>query len=577
VDKHGPDSECERKRGVSGVTDESIGPLARPKAKHSLANSCATFHTPSPPLAESPPYARQPTRQETRGMRRALRRWICRPLRAFVAIVVAAMGLYILMSAYAASSGSHLSNLDLVKRETTVTLSVRPLLVTKETHTGSVTTETQAENKYPRDVNGNVTVTDTQHGDSENDVFMDLFVEPENRSSFHLTIGLATVGRPGGQYYFSTIASLLDRSTYTQQEEMTIVTMLADRNQSYNDITLHSIQSKFHEELRTGLLLVIDRPDTDFLFRTPPSKRTYGDSTERVQWRSKQNLDYAALMEFSANLSRYYLQVEDDVVAAPYYVTKISQFINEANAKTNLTWARLDVSPNGFIGKIFKNGDLHKLVSVLRTFYLEQPCDFLVNYFHALMLQKKVYLRKGKLFFHQGKHSSLGNVTRGVDKVPGSAGDGVVKQTKEHINPPAEVVTSMTLYADHAVEYAYNLQSTRFFWAQDIAEGDFVTVIFTAPQRVKEVVVETGFTSKNSRDSAKNGRVEVGEKGEIPGQFDDVTPDHPVCTETHVVGELTDGRFQGPVTFSGDVKCLSVVVTKKQKEWLVIREIAVYV
>jgi alpha-1,3-mannosylglycoprotein beta-1,4-N-acetylglucosaminyltransferase A/B len=61
--------------------------------------------------------------------------------------------------------------------------------------------------------------------------------------------------------------------------------------------------------LSEGLLLVIRAPDTEFLFETDHLKRTYNDSLQRVRWRSKQNLDYAALMEFSAQLSQYYLQV----------------------------------------------------------------------------------------------------------------------------------------------------------------------------------------------------------------------------------------------------------------------------
>ena len=149
------------------------------------------------------------------------------------------------------------------------------------------------------------------------------------------------------------------------------------------------LQRKHSEELQMGLLLVIRMPKTDFLFQDKSVKRTYNDSLMRVQWRSKQNLDYAALIEFCANLSTYYLHLEDDVIAADAYLRHIRDFIS-ANALK--TWAMLEVCPHGFIGKLFKTKDLPKLVMILRAFYLEQPCDFLIKpYFINLMTQAKAH------------------------------------------------------------------------------------------------------------------------------------------------------------------------------------------
>ena len=54
---------------------------------------------------------------------------------------------------------------------------------------------------------------------------------------------------------------------------------------------------------------MICAPNTDYIFNTLDLKRTFKDSLDRVRWRSKQNLDYAAVMEFSIPLSTHYLQV----------------------------------------------------------------------------------------------------------------------------------------------------------------------------------------------------------------------------------------------------------------------------
>ena len=68
-------------------------------------------------------------------------------------------------------------------------------------------------------------------------------------------------------------------------------------------------QEKYDQQLREGLLLLVSAPNTEHLFLDDNLKLTFNDSLQRVRWRSKQNLDYAALMEFSTSLSTYYLQV----------------------------------------------------------------------------------------------------------------------------------------------------------------------------------------------------------------------------------------------------------------------------
>ena len=241
-------------------------------------------------------------------------------------------------------------------------------------------------------------------------------------------------------------------------------------------------------------------PKTDFLFQDKSVKRTYNDSLMRVQWRSKQNLDYAALIEFCANLSTYYLHLEDDVVAADAYLRHIRDFIS-ANARK--TWAMLEVCPHGFIGKLFKTKDLPKLVMILRAFYLEQPCDFLIKpYFINLMTQAKPIVRRPPLFFHKGRFSSLKNVTRKVDREPSTAGQSgaltVMKVTRIHRNPPATVFTSMSVYSTNVADNAYEPQSTTFFWAKDVREGQYVSIVFDTPQRLSKLVVETGFSVKVS-------------------------------------------------------------------------------
>ena len=49
-----------------------------------------------------------------------------------------------------------------------------------------------------------------------------------------------------------------------------------------------------------------------------------------------------------------------------------------------------------------------------------------------------------------------------------------------------------------------------------------------------------------------------------------------VCTDTHDLGDFRDGRFEKSLNASADVKCVTIVITQAQREWVAIREIAVF-
>ena len=63
------------------------------------------------------------------------------------------------------------------------------------------------------------------------------------------------------------------------------------------------------------------------------------NAISHLTFRSKQNLDYAAIMEFSSRISHYYLHLEDDIEAAFNYIQATKDFI-----KDNKEWAMLEVT-----------------------------------------------------------------------------------------------------------------------------------------------------------------------------------------------------------------------------------------
>ena len=116
-------------------------------------------------------------------------------------------------------------------------------------------------------------------------------------------------------------------------------------------------------------------------------------------------------------------------------------------------------------------------------------------------------MRSKALFYHRGQFSSLKNVTRKVDKIPGAAGsrtgnshqlhkEPVKKHKYYRPNPEAVLSTDMAVYATHELSNAYNVLGREFFWTSDVHKDKSVTIVFDSPQTVRRIVVETGFSDE---------------------------------------------------------------------------------
>ena len=89
--------------------------------------------------------------------------------------------------------------------------------------------------------------------------------------------------------------------------------------------------------------------------------QTLGDDLSRVEWRTKQNLDYAYLMMYAEDRGRFYLQLEDDVLAAKNFVDTI---IKAAKGRTaeGKEWFDIHFFVGGFIGKLFRSDFFYTFV-----------------------------------------------------------------------------------------------------------------------------------------------------------------------------------------------------------------------
>ncbi|XP_061169771.1 alpha-1,6-mannosyl-glycoprotein 4-beta-N-acetylglucosaminyltransferase-like [Saccostrea echinata] len=231
----------------------------------------------------------------------------------------------------------------------------------------------------------------------------------KSKTERYLTIGIPSVKRQNMTYLEHTLLSLVSKTSQNDRRRVIIVVFLTDSNHTWVVHRAKEVYKRFREHVDSGFIQIVHPPHIFYPnFRL--LERRFNDSPERVAWRSKQNLDYSYLMTYSQPMSKYYLQLEDDVMVTSNYTRKLEDFINRNPSK----WLFLRVSKLGFIGLLFKNSDLLKVAKFLRILFDEKPCDLLINDLRVIKGQTKDIILSPSLFQHMGVISSLKNQIRRV-------------------------------------------------------------------------------------------------------------------------------------------------------------------
>jgi len=227
-----------------------------------------------------------------------------------------------------------------------------------------------------------------------------------NPGAGFLTVGVSSIRRVNGPaYLLETLASLSEHTTASEKSEVVIVVFLSDFDAAYNNESVAAILKHHHDDVASGFVRIVQvlpsyYPDLSEL------KRNFGDSPDRVRWRAKQAIDFSLLFMYSADISDYYIQLEDDVRSAVGFVKSIRHYVNEQN-RVHPEWSVLEFSELGFIGKLFRSSDLERLSEFVMMFYAEQPIDWLFRYFKSAVNQQQIFLRKPTVFQHFGIRSSF--------------------------------------------------------------------------------------------------------------------------------------------------------------------------
>ena len=209
-------------------------------------------------------------------------------------------------------------------------------------------------------------------------------------------------------YLPTTLNNLIQSMTLHEQKKVQLLISLTDEDLNWINVTLLNLQTQFATEIQNGLLQIIYPTERFYGDLLEITQGGFGDSLKRVHWRSKQNLDYAFLMAYASSMASYYVQLEDDILTNPGFITDILKFTYQQK-----NWFMIDFSEIGFIGKLFPCSELSWLIQFFVNFYQDMPVDCLFDSIlkmrAGLKNNQRLAYKKKTLFRHIGKHSTLEN------------------------------------------------------------------------------------------------------------------------------------------------------------------------
>ncbi|XP_023067192.1 alpha-1,3-mannosyl-glycoprotein 4-beta-N-acetylglucosaminyltransferase A isoform X1 [Piliocolobus tephrosceles] len=396
------------------------------------------------------------------------------------------------------------------------------------------------------------------------------------RTGVSIVMGIPTVKREVKSYLIETLHSLIDNLYPEEKLDCVIVVFIGETDIDYVHGVVANLEKEFSKEISSGLVEVISPPESYYPDLTN-LKETFGDSKERVRWRTKQNLDYCFLMMYAQEKGIYYIQLEDDIIVKQNYFNTIKNFALQLSSEE---WMILEFSQLGFIGKMFQAPDLTLIVEFIFMFYKEKPIDWLLD--HILWVKvcnpekdakhcdrQKANLRirfRPSLFQHVGLHSSLsGKIQKLTDK-------DYMKPLllKIHVNPPAEVSTSLKVYQGHTLEKTY--MGEDFFWAITPIAGDYILFKFDKPVNVESYLFHSG-NQEHPGDILLNTTVEVLPFKSEGLEISKETKDKRLEDGYFRIGKFENGVAEGMVDPSlNPISAFRLSVIQNSAVWAILNE-----
>uniref|UniRef100_A0A0A9Y6V1 Alpha-1,3-mannosyl-glycoprotein 4-beta-N-acetylglucosaminyltransferase B n=1 Tax=Lygus hesperus TaxID=30085 RepID=A0A0A9Y6V1_LYGHE len=245
------------------------------------------------------------------------------------------------------------------------------------------------------------------------------FAISKDRYGVSMALGIPSVKRHVRNYLLTTLRNILNGMSESEKNDTVIIVFVAETRKKVLYSIINKIVEHFEKELNCGLVELVS-PPASYYPEMSRLRLTLGDTEERVRWRTKQNLDFAFLMMYAQEKAKFYVHLEDDVIAVPHFVTTMKNVALE-RIKRKKPWFVLDFCQLGMIGKMFRAADLSWIVQFFFMFHNDQPADWLLQHLinikscsydytpeQCSKAEQKQWIRYTPSFFqHIGKNSSL--------------------------------------------------------------------------------------------------------------------------------------------------------------------------
>nr|XP_034976802.1 alpha-1,3-mannosyl-glycoprotein 4-beta-N-acetylglucosaminyltransferase C-like [Zootoca vivipara] len=372
-----------------------------------------------------------------------------------------------------------------------------------------------------------------------------------------LTIGISSFHKKKEHLLLKTIDSIFSHCRQEELNLITVVIYLANNDSKLNEENAKEMKAQFSVHVKAGRLLVIQSSLDSY----PPVHYLKVDLWgKNMKYKSKQNVDYAYLVNFCAKLSQYYLMLEDDIVCATGFVSIIQSYVSQMEE----SWTTIAFSRLGYIGKLYHSSDLTKLARFLLMFYDDIPADWVMIYFHKIKMQGETIFYWPSLFQHVGRLSSfheleLQHIDSEFHEDAESLGDTLT----------ASCFTNMPAYGNYIMANVCP-PGKGVFWGMNVTATSYFTIVFDNPIIPQKIQIYTG-SAKYSTDILHNGFVE---KGWLKVNVDE----RQTCLSFKRIGNFKSGYFEMvDQNNKRDIECLQIKARAPQKHWLMIRKISIWV
>ncbi|XP_069131776.1 alpha-1,3-mannosyl-glycoprotein 4-beta-N-acetylglucosaminyltransferase C-like [Argopecten irradians] len=345
---------------------------------------------------------------------------------------------------------------------------------------------------------------------------------------------------------FKTMDTLLEDNAGEERKRFLIILQLSMRDADLGTKVFNESMKRYADFYETGQVHIVLGP-SDLYKKFGIPKETDADMRKEI-------LDYALLFLYSKHLSSYFVQLEPGIVCEKYLVRNILKL---ANAQKSL-WFGLDFGHFGFIGTLFHSTFLQSMAEYLASRYLIENINVLLRQLYQIISKRcLIYTNSSPCLHHDIDRLKSRFLFERGDNFDYLKGD----------NPSATIETSMSMFEEHSPEQAYDNDNSTFFWASSLKFGDNFRLRFNTTVNISRVVIVTG-SDVGNKDRLISGYLRVGSS-------------NPPCATLIRRGVFVRGYVdtieQGINDFPPDINCLSIDVTRQQRQWLVLRDIKVFV